>query len=464
MDYRAVVIGGGPGGYVAAIRLGQLKQKTLLVERNQVGGVCLQQGCIPSKALIQAAKTYSTILHQAPQYGIHAADVTIRWAETIRWKRQVVERLTRGIHQLLKGNGVEYVQGEATLVGPHEVRIRTAEGVRDVTAETIVLATGSEPVGLPGFEFDGERIIRSTEALELETIPERLVVIGGGYIGLELGMAYAMVGSRVTVVEIMDQLLPGTSPDLVKVVERRLRRLNVQALTSARAKDIERGDDTWSLVVEHGGQTQKIPFDKLLVTVGRKPLSHLLGLDAVGVQRDERGYIRVDERRRTTVPHIFAIGDVAGTPLLAHKASHEGEVVAEVIAGRPAAVDYKAVPAVIFTDPEIATVGLTEAQARAQGIPYRVGRFPFAALGRAQILQETEGFVKVIAEEGTGLVLGVEIVGPEASTLIAEATLAVEMGAHVEDLALTVHAHPTLPEALMEAAKAVFGQAIHVLQ
>lgn len=464
MDYRAVVIGGGPGGYVAAIRLGQLKQKTLLVERDRVGGVCLQRGCIPSKALIQAAKTYHTILHQASQYGIHAADVTVRWSETIQWKRQVVDRLTRGIHQLLKGNGVEYVQGEATLVGPHQVRIQTAEGVREVTTETVVLATGSEPVGLPGFELDGERIISSTEALELETVPERLVVIGGGYIGLELGTAYAMVGSQVTVVEIMDQLLPGTPPDLVKVVERRLRRLNVQTLTSARAKDIERTDDRWNLVVEHKGQTQKIPFDKLLVTVGRKPLGHHLGLEAVGVQRDEKGYIRVDDRRRTTVPHIFAIGDVAGAPLLAHKASHEGEVVAEVIAGRPVAVDYKAVPAVIFTDPEIATVGLTEAQAQAQGISYRVGRFPFAALGRAQILQETDGFVKVIAEEGTGLVLGVEIVGPEASTLIAEATLAVEMGAHVEDIALTVHAHPTLPEALMEAAKAVFGQAIHILQ
>ncbi len=464
MDYRAVVIGGGPGGYVAAIRLGQLKQKTLLVERDRVGGVCLQRGCIPSKALIQAAKTYHMVLHQAPQYGIHAADVTVRWAETVRWKRQVVERLTRGIHQLLRGNGVEYVQGEATLVGPHQVRIQTADGVRDVTTETVVLATGSEAAALPGFEFDGERIISSTEALELETVPERLVVIGGGYVGLELGTVYAMVGSRVTIVEVMEQLLPGTSPDLVKVVERRLRRWNVQTLTSARAKDIERTGETWSLVVEHDGRTEKIPFDKLLVSVGRKPLSHSLGLDAVGVRRDEKGYVRVDDRRRTTVPHIFAIGDVAGPPLLAHKASHEGEVVAEVIAGRPVAVDYKAVPAVIFTDPEIATVGLTEVQAQAQGVPYRVGRFPFAALGRAQILQETDGFVKVIAEEGTGLVLGVEIVGPEASTLIAEAALAVEMGAHVEDIALTVHAHPTLPEALMEAALAVFGRAMHVLQ
>ncbi|MCS7312372.1 MAG: dihydrolipoyl dehydrogenase [Acidobacteria bacterium] len=464
MDYRTVVIGGGPGGYVAAIRLGQLKQKTLLVERDRVGGVCLQRGCIPSKALIQAAKTYHTILHQAPRYGIHAVDVMVRWAETVQWKRQVVDRLTRGIHQLLKGSGVEYVQGEATLVGPHQVRIQTADGVRDVTAETVVIATGSEPVGLPGFEFDGEHIISSTEALELETVPGRLAVIGGGYIGLELGMAYAMVGSQVTIVEIMDQLLPGTSPDLVKVVERRLRRLNVQTLTSARAKDIERTGDAWSLVVESQGQTQKIPFDRLLVTVGRKPLGYHLGLETLGVQRDEKGYVRVDDRRRTTVPHIFAIGDVAGAPLLAHKASHEGEVVAEVIAGRPVAVDYKAVPAVIFTDPEIATVGLTEVQAQAQGVSYRVGRFPFAALGRAQILQETDGFVKVIAEAGTGLVLGVEIVGPEASTLIAEAALAVEMGAHVEDIALTVHAHPTLPEALMEAAKAVFGQAIHVLQ
>ncbi len=463
MDYRAVVIGGGPGGYVAAIRLGQLGQKTLLVDQNEVGGVCLQCGCIPSKALIQAARMYTALRHRAEQMGIRVAGLSVDWAQTIAWKDRIVTRLTRGIHQLLKGNGVEFVRGTASIVDPHRVRIATQDGPREVTAETIVIATGSAPIELPGFPFDGTTIISSTEALQLQHIPERLTIIGGGYIGLELGMVYAMLGSAVTIVELMDQILPGVSPDLVRVLERRLRKYRVQVLTGARAVDIVTGDDRRVLIVRQGDRTHRIPFDVLLVTVGRRPAVEDLRLEAFGVDRNERGFVRVDAQRRTSVPHIFAIGDVAGAPMLAHKASHEGEVVAEVIAGRNVAVDYRVVPRVIFTDPEIATVGLTEAEAHQQGMDVRIGRFPFAALGRALIAEEPEGFIKVIADPESHVVLGVEMVGPEVSSLIAEAALAIEMGATVEDIALTVHAHPTFPEAIMEAAKSVFDRAIHTL-
>ena len=463
MDYRAVVIGGGPGGYVAAIRLGQLGQKTLLVDRSEVGGVCLQCGCIPSKALIQAARTYAALRHRAEQMGIQMEGLSIDWAQTIAWKDRIIARLTRGIHQLLKGNGVEFVRGTASIVDPHRVRIVMRDGAREVTAETIVIATGSAPVELPGFPFDGSTIISSTEALQLQHIPDRLVIIGGGYIGLELGMVYAMIGSAVTIVELMDQILPGVSPDIVRVVERRLRRYRVQVLTAARAQDIVTEDDRRLLIVRQGDRTHRIPFDVLLVTVGRRPAAEDLRLDVLGVARDTQGYVRVDAQRRTSVPHIFAIGDIAGAPMLAHKASHEGEIVAEVIAGHNVAVDYTVVPNVIFTDPEIATVGLTEAEARRQGLDVRIGRFPFAALGRALIAQEPEGFVKIIADPESRVVLGVEMVGPEVSSLIAEAALAIEMGATTEDIALTVHAHPTFPEAVMEAAKSVFDRAIHTL-
>ena len=462
MDYDAIVVGGGPGGYVCAIRLGRLGKKVLLVERNEVGGVCLQAGCIPSKALIHVAGLYRRV-QEARRMGLHAEGLTLRWEETQKWKQSVVDRLTRGIHHLLKGNGVDYVQGEAEPVDAHTLRVRTTTEVREWTTEHLVLATGSEPIEIPGFPFDGETILNSTQALALAQIPESLAVIGGGYIGLELGMVYASLGCRVTVVEMMDQVLPGTSGDLVKVLERRLKRLNIRVYTGATAKDLERNEDHLELVATQGDEVHKIPCRAVLVTVGRRPTAQAGGWERIGVEYDDRGFIRTDEQRRTRIPHIFALGDVAGPPMLAHKASYEGEVVAEVIAGRPAACDAAAVPAVIFTDPEIAVVGLTERQAREQGREVRIGRFPFAALGKAQAMNRTDGFVKILADPESGIVLGAEIVGPDASSLVAELALAVELGAEARDLALTVHTHPTLPEAVMEAAKAVYGEAVHVL-
>lgn len=461
MHYDAIVIGGGPGGYVCAIRLGQLGKKTLLVEKNRVGGVCLQCGCIPSKALIHVADVYRQIA-DAHRMGIHYKELEIRWNETQAWKQSIVDRLTRGIHQLLKGNRVDFLSGEASITGPHQVEVKTDEGVQRFTTDALVVATGSEPVAIPGFSFDGERILNSTHALNLETIPASMAVIGGGYIGLELGQVYASFGTKVTIVEMMDQILPGVSSDLVKVLERKLRRLKVDIHTGAMARDLRETGEGLELIVEKGKETLKIACEKVLVTVGRRPTASVPGLDRVGVERDEKGFIRVNEKRQTSVPWIYAIGDVAGQPMLAHKASHEGEIVAEVIAGHPVACDYQVVPAVIFTHPEIATVGVTEHEARKQNIEIRIGRFPFAALGKAQTMNETDGFVKVITDP-EGLVIGGEIVGPGASSLIAELALAIEMGAEVNDLALTIHTHPTLPEAIMEAAKAVYGQAIHIL-
>ncbi len=461
MQYDVIVIGGGPGGYVCAIRLGQLGKRTLLVEKNQVGGVCLQCGCIPSKALIHAAGMYRRF-SEAHRMGIYYKELEIRWEETQAWKRGVVDRLTRGIHHLLKGNGVDFLQGEAALAGDHRVRVTTEEGVQEFMTDAVVLATGSEPVAIPGFEFDGDGILNSTHALALEQVPSSMAVIGGGYIGLELGQVYATLGTRVTVVEMMDQILPGVSTDLVRVLERRFRRLKMKIYTGATARDLERTDRGYALIVQRGDENIKVECEKVLVTVGRRPALTVPGLDEMGLERDERGFVKVDDQRRTRIPWIYAIGDVAGQPMLAHKASHEGEVVAEVIAGHAVGCDYQVVPAVIFTDPEIAVVGLSEREAREQGRDIQIGRFPFAAHGKAQTMNETDGFVKIIADP-KGIVLGAEIVGPEASSLIAELALAIEMGAEVNDLALTIHTHPTLPEAVMEAAKAVYGQAIHIM-
>lgn len=462
MNYEAVVIGGGPGGYVCAIRLGQLGKRVLLLERDRVGGVCLQAGCIPSKALIQTVDLYHRV-KAATRMGIHAESLTLNWGEVVAWKNSVVERLTRGIHQLLKGNGVEFIQGEAEPLDAHRLRVHTSEGVREIATESLVIATGSVPIEIPGFSVDGERILDSTMALSLESVPRRMAVIGGGYIGLELGIVYAMAGSQVTIVEMMDQILPGTSIDLVKVLERRLRQLKIQVYTGAMAKNFEKGPNGHELIISRGGESIRVTADCILVTIGRRPAGLAGRWDRIGVVLDDKGFIRVDEKRRTSVESIYAVGDAAGQPMLAHKASHEGEVVAEVIAGNPAACDYRVVPAVIFTDPEIATAGLTEREAKDKGQDVLIGKFPFAALGRAQAMGETDGFVKLITDPGTGLLLGAEIVGPDAGALIAECALAIEMGATARDLALTIHTHPTLPEAVMEAAKAVYGEAIHIL-
>lgn len=456
----ALVIGAGPGGYACAIRLGQLGMKTIVVEKENLGGVCLNVGCIPSKALINAAKTFEKA-KSADKMGIVVESVHVDFPKMQAWKDGIVKKLTGGVGQLIKGNGAEHLKGVATFKSAKEVEVQTENGKVLVQADHVVIATGSRPIEIPGFAFGGP-VMSSTEALSLDHVPEKLLVIGGGYIGLELGSVYAKLGSDVTVVEAAGSLLPGVDPELVTVVERKLKAKGVKVHTNAKALGYTQSGGKAQVKIDLAGKETVFEADKILVTVGRRPNSEGLGLEQIGVKVD-RGFVPVDKQLKTNVPGVYAIGDVAGQPMLAHKASMEAEVVAEVIAGKKAEVDVKTIPAVIFTDPEIATSGMTPAEAEAKGHDVIVGKFPFVASGRALTTGETEGFVKVIVDKGTHELLGFGIVGPSASDLIAEATLAIEMGAFVDDVSLTVHAHPTLPEALMEAVKHAVGEAVHTM-
>lgn len=464
----AVIIGSGPGGYPCGIRLGQLGVKTIVVEKENPGGVCLNVGCIPSKALIHAAKMYEKASGKLGELGIEIpGQPTVDMKKMQAWKSGIVSKLTGGVKQLIKANGSELVLGTATLAGSgpdgHRVQVKGADGTTTIVAKNVVIATGSRPIIIPGFDLDGEHVIDSTGALALDEVPERMVVIGGGYIGLELGMVYAKLGSKVSVVEAMGSILSGMDPDCVKVVARKLKKMGVEVLTDAKAKSWEKKDGRAVLVADHKGQEVRIDTDKILVSVGRRPNSENLGLETMGVKVGDRGYIPVDKQLRTNVAGVYAIGDINGGMLLAHKATKEGEICAEVIAGHKAAFDARTIPAVVFTDPEVASTGMTEAQAKEAGHELKVGKFPFAALGRALSVNDTEGFCKVIADAETGEVLGVHIVGNGAADLISECALAIEMGAVLQDLALTIHPHPTLSEAIMEASAAALGEAVHIV-
>jgi len=467
--FDAVVIGAGPGGYPAAIRLGQLKVKTAIIEREYMGGVCLNVGCIPSKAVIHAAKMYEKMGH-SEEIGISLpGKPTLDMKKLQTWKGGVVNKLTSGVRTLLKGNGVEVIDGTAKLEksGPdgHRISVQTKSGTQTIIAKNIVLATGSRPFEIPGFKLDQNRIIDSTGALALDHVPQRMIVIGGGYIGLELGMVYAKFGTKVTVVEALPRVLASMDKDCVGVVERKLRKMGIEVMANTKAKSWEDKGDRAVLTVElQDGKTATIDADKILVSVGRRPNSENLGLDAAGVTVDKRGFVTADDHLRTNVPGIYAIGDLIGGMMLAHKATKEGEVVAEIIAGHKAAFDVRTIPAVVFTDPEIASTGLTEDEAKAKGhATLKVGKFPFAALGRALSVNDTEGFVKVVADGKTGELLGLHIVGNGASDLISEGALAIEMGAVADDLRLTIHPHPTLSEGVMEAAAAALGEAVHII-
>lgn len=458
-----MVVGGGPGGYVAAIRAAQLGKDVTLVEKDELGGTCLNVGCIPSKALIYASYLYQKIKH-ADAFGISVSEVQLDVERLQAWKKSVVKKLTGGVEQLCKGNGVNIVKGKATFIAPKKCLVESEHGTQTIEFKDCIIATGSVPITIPGFEIDGESVIDSTGALALRKIPESLIVIGGGYIGLELGMVYAKFGSKVTVVEMLENLLPGTDPELVRFVARKVKELQMEVYLKSQAKELKKGKDGARLTVQTPEGEKSLEAEKILVSVGRKPYAPPeLGLERLGVQPDPKGFLKTDQQMRTSVPHIYAIGDVAGPPLLAHKASHEGIVAAEAICGHKSAADWQTVPAVIFTAPEIAYAGLSESEAQQGGYKTITGKFPFAALGRALTLSETEGFIKIIADAETKVVLGVQIVGPEASTMISEAVLAIEMGATLEDLALSIHPHPTLPEGLMEAAEAALGKAIHIL-
>jgi dihydrolipoamide dehydrogenase len=458
---EALVIGAGPGGYVAGIRLGQLKKKAMVVERDKPGGICLNVGCIPSKALITASKYYDKLRHGA-DIGILADNFRVDMPKMQTWKGEVVSKLTGGVKILLKANGCEYRTGVARLLSRNSVELTAADGKKvTIQADNIVVATGSRPIEIPGFKFDGNRIVDSTGALAFDRVPERFVVIGGGYIGIEIGTLYAKLGAKVTVVEALPAILSGNDPEIVQVVARKLKKLGVEVMTGAKAKSWSEKDGRASLVLDVDGKDVTLDADKVLVAVGRRPNWEGLGLEEVGVKVD-RGFITVDKRMRTNVPGVYAIGDVAGQPMLAHKASREAEVVAEVIAGHKAEFDVRCIPAVIFSDPEVATAGITADEAKQRGRDVKIGKFPFSVLGRAIANADTDGFVKVVIDAGTKEVLGIHVVGNGASDIIAEAALAIEMGALADDLSLTIHAHPTLPEAIMEAAKASLGEAIHI--
>ena len=465
--FDVCVVGAGPGGYVAAIRSAQLGKKTVIVEREFLGGVCLNIGCIPSKAMITAGHFLHRMRHDAPVMGLNIpGEVAVDFARLQQWKTTVCNKMSGGVAQLLGGNKVTVIMGDATFTSGKTLTVQTKSGARKIEADNLIVATGSRPIEIPGFKIDEESVLSSRGALALDKPVKRLVVIGGGYIGLEIGSYMRNFGAEVTVIEAAGSLLNGLADvDCVQVVQKKLKKSGVELVLNAKAKSLKKNRDGLEVTFEVDGQTRTVSCDKILLTVGRRPNSDEADLKAIGVALDERGFVRVNAQRKTNVPGVYAIGDIAGQPMLAHKASHEGVLVAEVIAGHNRAYDAKTVPAVIFVDPEVASAGLLEAECRQRGFnDLKIGKFPFAANGRAVSMNESEGFVKIIADAKTHVVLGVHIVGPEASNLISEAALAIEMGARLEDIALTIHPHPTLGETMMEAAEAALGHAIHVIQ
>jgi dihydrolipoamide dehydrogenase len=458
-----VVIGGGPGGYVCAIRAAQLGMKTILVERDQLGGICVAYGCIPSKALISMAKLYERAKDGA-SFGIVADGLRVDLPALQKWKAGVVSTLETGVASLCRGNKVEVIKGSAEVIDAKRVKVTTKERTEEIVTKNLVIATGSRAISLPGLEFDGKLVLSSTEALALEKVPESMLVIGGGYIGLEICGVYQKLGTKITIVELTDQLLPGTEPDLVRLPQRNLDKRGAVIHLKSKVLSLEKGDGRVKARVSTPSGEVVVEASLALVSVGRAPYTAEMNLPKIGVKTDAKGYIVTDAQMKTNVEGVYAIGDVRGQPLLAHKAMKEGAVAAEVIAGLPSAADWKSVPWAIFTDPEVAGVGLTEKAAVDAGLEVKRSRFSFAALGRALAAAEAEGFLRIISDAKSGLVLGVQIVGPDASNLISEAALAIEMGATVEDIALTIHPHPTLPEAFMEAAEVAAGRPIHQMK
>lgn len=460
IELDTVVIGAGPGGYVAAIRAAQMGQKVAIIEREYIGGVCLNVGCIPSKALINAGHQYQHAL-DGEVFGISTKDVTIDFSKTQDWKdNQVVKKLTSGVEFLLKKNKVEIIEGEAFFVDEHNLRVINEESAQTYTFNNAIVATGSRPIEIKGFKFGG-RIIDSTGGLNLKEIPKKLVIVGGGVIGAELGSAYANLGAEVTILEGSPQILPTFEKDMVKLVERSFKKKGMKVVTKAMAKSAVDNGDSVTVTYEAKGKEETIEADYVMVTVGRRPNTDNLGLDVIGIEMTDRGLVKVDNQGRTNISTIFAIGDIVPGAALAHKASYEAKIAAEAISGKAVAVDYVAMPAVAFTDPELATVGMTEAEAKEKGLDVKASKFPLGGNGRALSLNQTDGFVRLVTTKEDNVIVGCQVAGVNASDIIAEVGLAIEAGMNAEDIALTIHSHPSLSESVMDTAELALGMPIH---
>ncbi len=464
-QYDLVVIGGGPGGYVAAIRAAQLGMTVACVEkRDRLGGTCLNIGCIPSKALLQSSEKFEEAQHALAAHGVKVKGVDLDLPTMMARKDKVVDDLTKGVGFLFKKNKVTHVQGEARITGPTQVTVNGAGVAQTLETKTILIATGSESTPLPGVDTDEKTIVTSTGALALDKVPEHLVVVGGGYIGLEMASVWRRLGSEITVVEFLDRITPGLDAEVGRQLQRTLTKQGMQFKLSTKVTKAQKTNKGVTLTLEPaaGGAAETLKCDVVLVAIGRRPYADKLGAKEAGVVFDERGRIKTDGHFRTSVPSIYAIGDVIAGPMLAHKAEEEGVAAAEFMAGQKPHVNYDAIPAVVYTWPEVASVGKTEEELKAAGVAYKVGKFPFTANARARSNGDTEGMVKMLADAKTDRLLGCHIIGPDAGTMIAEIALAIEFGASSEDVARTCHAHPTLNEAVKEAALAVLGRTLNL--
>ena len=467
LSFDLIVIGAGPGGYVAAIRAAQLGMRVACVERQYLGGTCLNVGCIPSKALLDSSERFHTAKHVLAKHGITASGVSLDLSTMMKRKDEVVKQNTNGVAYLFKKNKVEHVIGSGRIAAPDTVEVRGSDGLgqgRTLKATHVLIATGSAPVQIPGLPFDGKNVLSSTEALALNEVPKKLVIVGGGYIGVEMGSVWARLGAEVVVLEFLDRALPGMDREMAGQLQRLLEKLGLKFRFNTVAESAKAEGGNVKVAWSSGGGREKgvEDCDKVMVAVGRRPVTDSLGLQELGVQIDKKGFVQVDKQFRTAVPGVWAIGDVIGGVMLAHKAEEEGVAAVEIMSGKFGHVDYHTVPAVVYTHPELAQVGYTEDDARAAGHEVRVGKFPFSANGRARAMGETDGLVKVVADAKTDRVLGVHILGAHASDMIHEAVAAMTYYASAEDIGRSNHAHPTLCEAIKEAALAVDKRAIHI--
>jgi dihydrolipoamide dehydrogenase len=462
VETDVVVIGSGPGGYVAAIRAAQQGLDVMLIEKDKkIGGVCLHVGCVPTKALITSSD-YFNVIKDLDKMGISVKDFDIDLSKMNSWKDNIIAKMEKGIRGLFEKHGIEVIEGIASFKDKNTIAISGQSDVETITFKHAIVATGSSPIQIPGFEFDGDKVISSNEGISLREVPKKLVIIGGGYIGTELGTVYGKLGSEVHILEGSSQLIGVIDKDIVDVVARRLPEFGITIHYNAKATSSEKTANGVIVHFEVDGKQETIEADKVMVVVGRKPNSKGLNLEAIGVNISDRGFVEVDKQQRTNVDSILAIGDLVGNPMLAHKASREGKIAGEVVAGKKSYFDNQVIPAVVFNDPEIVSVGLQESEAKDQNIDVIVKKFPYAALARAHMFGREDGFIKLVADAKTKHVLGVHAAGPHVSEIIAEATLAIEMGATVEDLSLTIHPHPTISEGLSEVAEVVEGHAIHI--